>query len=611
MMNKPFQMNVLPAMNKPFLIHVQPLMKKLLLIPVLCLLLISCGGGTDEVALGGASSDAVRGELIIVHELSDPEGLNPMVTNDASARAIFDRVYEKLLDLDFKTTEMIPMLAEARPTISDDHLTYTFKLKPNTMFSDGKPLTSKDVVFSFKVVKTPLIIDGASLRNYYMDIKDVRAVDDRTVEITMTQPYFLAEYFLGGLWIIPKHMFDPNNLTDQFTFAQTNNVDAAQASTPMRDFANWFNTAEVKKDIKLNIGSGPYVFDEWRTNESIKIKRSKTWWNEGKDLWNPSYANEILYRVVNDRSAAVTAVKNSELDFMEYVPPIKFEEEVDTMRTPHLVKATYEGQVYTYIGWNTQRPVLADKRIRKGLSHLVDRDQLMKLILRGIAKPINSPIYPQSKEYDTSIKGIAFNPTEAKRIFAEAGWADTDSDGFLDKVIDGKKTTLGFKFLLNAGNEAREQIALILVDECRKVGVQADIKKLEWSVFLENLRTRNFDAYIGSWVNDPIASDPYQLWHSSQAENKGSNYTSFKNKRADELMELNRVEFDEAKRIQYMHEFQRIVVDEQPYTFLWMPLYPAVYNKRLQNVSFSLVRPGYYPSQWWVPKSAWKYEAVQ
>lgn len=581
---------------------------------VLCVFVISsCGGGGGDTSQGaaGAAGDPVKGEMIIVWELSDPEGLNPIVTNDASANAIFNRVYEKLLDLDFKTTEMIPQLAESRPTISADHLTYTFKLFPNAKFSDGKPLTSSDVVFSFKVVKNPLIIDAAALRNYYLDIKDVKALDARTIEVTMTQPYFLAEFQLGSLWILPKHIFDPNGLTDKYTFAQTNDVAAAQASKPMAEFAKWYNTSEVKKDVKLNVGSGPYVFDEWRTNESVTLKRSTSWWNEGKDPWNPGYAKRIMYKVINDRSAAVIALKNSEIDFMESLPQIKFEEEIDTVRTPYLVKAPYEGQIYTYIGWNTQRPALSDKRVRQALSHLVDRDQLMKQIIRGLAKPINSPLYPQSKEYDPSIKGIAFSPTEAKRILDEAGWIDTDNDGYRDKVLDGKKTTLGFKFLLNAGNEAREQIALIVVDECRKVGIQADVKKLEWSVFLENLRTRNFDAYIGSWVNDPIPSDPYQIWHSSQAENKGSNYVSFRNKRADELLELNRIEFDFEKRKQYMYEFQHIVVDEQPYTFLWSPLFPAVYNKRLQNVTFSLVRPGYYPSQWWVPKASWKYEAAQ
>ena len=128
---------------------------------------------------------------------------------------------------------------------------------------------------------------------------------------------------------------------------------------------------------------------------------------------------------------------------------------------------------------------------------------------------------------------------------------------------------------------------------------------------MENLKSRQFDAFIGGWVNDPIPPDPYQLWHSSQANNSGSNYTNFKNNRVDEVIELNRLEFDEDKRIALMKEFQQIVVAEQPYTFLWMPLYPSVYNKRLQNVNYSLTRPGYNPSQWWVPKSMWRLAAVQ
>ena len=228
-----------------------------------------------------------------------------------------------------------------------------------------------------------------------------------------------------------------------------------------------------------------------------------------------------------------------------------------------------------------------------------------------MAVPTNSPVYPGLKEYDESIPTIKYDPDKARKLLAEAGWKDTDADGVLDKVVDGRKVDFRFRFLLNSGNEQREQIMLILDDEFKKVGIDAEIQKLEWSVLLENLRTRDYDAYVGAWVNDPIPTDPYQLWHSSQAENNGSNYTSFRNKRADEIIEANRLEFDETKRIALMKEFQNIVVDEQPYTFLWMPLWPSVYNKRLQNVNYSLTRPGYNPSQWWVPKASWRFAAAQ
>ncbi|MBU3678597.1 MAG: hypothetical protein FGM32_03205 [Candidatus Kapabacteria bacterium] len=584
---------------------------------LLCLLaaavaaLTSSCGGSDNASTAGDDATPVKGDWIVVHELSDPEGLNPLVTNDAASSAIFNRVFEKLLEQDFETTDLYPVIAEARPTVSDDHLTYTFKIRQGVTFSDGKPLTAKDVVFTFKAVKNPLITDAAALRNYYESLADITAPDDRTVVITMSKPYFLAEYFLGGIWILPKHRFDPESLTDSYTIAETNDMDKAQANAAMKKFATWYNTPEVKRDPTLNIGSGPYTYDEWKTGESVSITRNERWWNSGKDKWNSAYADKIIYKVVNDRSAAVVGVKNGEIDFMEAVPAAKYVEEIDTVATPFIAKATITMQVYSYVGLNCQNPILQDKVVRKALAHCLDRDALIKQVVRGLATPVNSPIYNDRKEYDKSISGVGYDPGKAKALLAQAGWSDVNGDGVLDKMINGRMTPFVLSILVNAGNEAREAIAVAFSDELRKVGVKLDVRKLEWSVFLENLRTRKFDLSIGAWVNDPIPSDPYQIWHSSQIGNKGSNYAGFSSPRADQLLEMNRVEFDESKRIAYMQEFQRIVADEQPYIFLWSPQYPAIYNKRLYGVRFSLVRPGYNPTQWWVPKSQWKYTQAQ
>jgi len=567
--------------------------------------LTSCGG--DDAAQSGDVGDPVKGDWVVIHELSDPEGLNPLITNDAAASAIFNRVFEKLLEQDFETTELYPVLAASRPTISDDHLTYTFTLREGARFSDGKPLTAKDVVFRYKVVKNPLITDGAALRNYYESVKDVVAPDDKTVVITMTQPYFLAEYFLGGLWIMPKHIFDPKGLTDKYTIAETNDMAKAQANGALKEFATWYNTAEVKRDVKLNIGSGPYVYEEWKTGESVVLRRNDNHWNAGNDKWNPAYAEKLVYKIVTDRNSAVVTLKNGELDFMEYVPASKYTDEIDTVATPFLRKHPFQTQAYTYIGFNMDRPLLSDVRVRKAVAHCLDRDALINQVVRGLAVTVNSPIYQDRPEYDRSIPNTPYDPATAKSMLSQAGWSDTDGDGVLDKVINGRSTPLAFTFLINAGNEMREAVAITLAEDLRKVGVKMEIRKLEWSVFLENLRTRNFDLYMGGWVNDPIPSDPYQIWHSSQIGNKGSNYVGFRNTRADQLLEQNRIEFDEQKRIAYMKEFQQIVANEQPYVFLWSPKYPSVYNTRLQNVRYSSVRPGYLVTQWWVPKSQWKY----
>jgi peptide/nickel transport system substrate-binding protein len=249
--------------------------------------------------------------------------------------------------------------------------------------------------------------------------------------------------------------------------------------------------------------------------------------------------------------------------------------------------------------------------VRKAIAHCVDRDALIKQLVRGLATTVNSPIYQDRPEYDKSLPNIAYDPNTAKSLLAQAGWADANGDGVLDKAINGKNTPLTLTMLINAGNELREALAVNLSEELRKIGIKMEIRKLEWSVFQENQKARQFDLYIGGWINDPIPSDPYQIWHSSQAKNRGSNYVSFMNPRVDQLLEMNRVEFDEQKRTAYMKEFQQIIAREQPYVFLWSPLYPAVYNRRLQNVKFSSVRPGYNPPQWWVPAGQWKYVQAQ
>lgn len=539
-----------------------------------------------------------KGDGVLLHELSDIEGLNPWVTNDASGSDIQWMVFESLTMQDYATSEIIPLLAESVPTISEDHRTYTFRLREGIRFSDGSPLTSADVLFAYKTIKNPLIIDAAAMRNYYDDVSDVVAPDARTIVVTMSKPYFLADLFLGSLKILSKAKLDPKGLTDRYSFAETNDPDLAAKNPAMKEFAEWMNTPEAKRDPALNIGSGPYVYAEWRTQELLRLRKSASYWGADVNPWMRASPQELLYRTIPDRSSAVTALKNNELDFMHFVPATMYDEEVDTSRMRHLGKRTYVMPTYMYIGWNQRRAVLSDKRVRRALSHLVNRDLLLKQITRGYASPTNSPIYPMRPEYDSSIAPIAFDPARAGQLLTEAGWVDTDGDGVRDKRVNGVKTDLSFTFLLNAGNESRERIALFLVDEFRRAGVTAKVQKLEWSVFLENLRSHKFDCYIGAWVNDDVPSDPYQIWHSSQSKEKGSNYVGFVNARADEILEQNRVEFDVDRRKELMHEFQRIVVDEQPYTFLWLQHYPSVYNKRIGNLRFFTVRPGFHPPSW-------------
>ncbi len=565
------------------------------------LLCMSCNVNRHNAHDFDNPGDPVTGDMVFHHELSDPQGLNPYTTNDNSAKTLFTLIFDSMLEQDPKTTEFVPSLAESMPELSADHLQYTFHLRKNVVFSDGHPLTAADVLFSFKTIKNPLILDASALRNYFDDVTDVQAPDDYTIVVHMKKPYFMAEIQLGDLRIVPKHVLDPKNLTDQYTFAETNDTNAIQKNPAIQQFADWFGSAEMKRDPKLLIGSGPYVYQQWKTGEKIVLHRNKKAWAT-PCAWRQAHVDVVVGVIINDRNAALSAMKTEDIDFFENVPPPLFDEQIDTSRISYVRKISSDQSIYSYVGWNTRKVLFNDKRVRQALCHLFNRDYLMKAILRGYASTIEGPVYKNRPEYDSAITGYDYNPQKARELLAEAGWKDSDGDGILDKMVNGQLVKFEFNMNVNAGNEARENIAILFSNEVKNLGIKCNVSRVEWSVFLKQNSTHAFDSYIGSWINDNIPSDPYQLWHSSQADNEGSNYVGFKNKRADELMERNRVEFDPHERTKLMREFQRIVHEEAPYTFLWTPGVLNLANKRVARANTYPVRPGYEITEWFIPK---------
>jgi peptide/nickel transport system substrate-binding protein len=230
---------------------------------------------------------------------------------------------------------------------------------------------------------------------------------------------------------------------------------------------------------------------------------------------------------------------------------------------------------------------------------------MVKTILFGLGQVVESPIYFFRPEYDKNLPVYPFDPAKGVALLREAGWSDTDGDGVLDKVIDGKKTPLRFEIKINSGNPIRKAIALTLQDELGKHGIAASVRELDWTIFLDDVKTHKFDAVILGWAMSVGEPDAYQVWHSSQAANQGSNHISFKNRRVDQILEQYRREFDEKKRIQLYREFQEILSDEQPYTFLFLNKSVEVVQRRFRGVE--VLPGGMRPLDWWVPKADQKY----
>ncbi len=591
--------------------------KLILLNLLICSLLFSCGGKKDKTDTKTQTSEdlapkdiegAVTGDWVIKREQSDAEKLNPIVTNDNTAEGVYLLIYEALNDMNYEKFELIPKIGSL-PETSEDHLTYTYKLNKNVTFSDGKPCTGEDVLFTMKAIKNPFA-DDAATRNYFEKVKRIELVngDIYTIRIVMSEPYWRAIYSNGSFQICPKHVLDPDGLTDKYSWDELNDMKVAEKNPNIRKFADFLNSQEVSREPKYVVGTGPYMLEKWETGQSIMLKRNPNYWD--KSTVGP-YADKIVFKIIQDASASVVAAKNKEVDVVYVTSPADFYKNLENAAQYDLIKSTPSEPAYSYIGWNMNNPLFKDKKVRWALSYMIDRNTIIDKVIYGDAIKIQSPVNLKDKKYvNTELPEISYDPEKAKQLLSEAGWKDSDGDGVLDKVIDGKKMDFKFTFLIPT-HPVRKQILLIVVDALKKIGIQADLQELEWSVYLDKTKKHEFDATYASWALPVEPEDPYQVFHSSQSKGEGSNYVSYNNPESDKLIEEYRKEFDEAKRIDILKRWQKIAYDDQVYTFLWSPKSRYVYNKRFKNTRWYAKRNSMIMSEWWVPKSIQKYSPSQ
>src|SRR5918992_624324 len=210
------------------------------------LLLPSCGDKAEvrapEPRPESSAKDAgtpVTGDWLVIHSLSDPEQLNPLTSNDASSSEVLGFIFESLLTREPRTVELKPLVAVARPEISQDKLTYTFKIRKDVRFQDGRPLTGEDVLFSVKAIKCPFV-NAPFLRVYFNSLIDAQLLDPYTIRFVTKEPYFLNESVLGGIILLPRHYYDPENLMARVTVRELAQ-DPAKLPAEVKKFSDLFN----------------------------------------------------------------------------------------------------------------------------------------------------------------------------------------------------------------------------------------------------------------------------------------------------------------------------------------------------------------------------------
>lgn len=547
---------------------------------------------------------------VTVHQLADADMILPYNSTSADAMYLEQLVFQKLIDYDYDTKEFVGVIAQSRPVITPltegefkGGMKIEYEIRPEATWDNGSPITGYDVLFSIKAVLNPKT-NNENIKPYYDWVGDivVDSLNPKKLTLYSKDQYILVEEY-SGYWVLPEYVYDPKQIMRKFSIREMNTNDkrlALKGNSDISSFADDFNSERFQREKGFVVGSGPYTFEDWTTGQKIVFDKKKNWWGEKvnpKPAYFNVYPEKISFKIINDWSTTQTAIKSEDLDCTKGIEYKIFNEFLKDEKVKSKFKLeTPSSPQYVYIGMNLSHPILKDIKVREALAHVVNRNQIITALLYGLAEPVESMVHPSKSEYNKDLKPFDYSPEIASTLLDQAGWKDSDGDGFRDKVINGKLTKLAFDYKYNSGNETRKNIGLILKEDAKKIGIEMNIVAREWTVFLQDLDKHQFEIYCGAWVGDPNVEDPKQIFHSASA-NGGSNYVSYGDQVSDGLIDKIRVELNETKRKQLYLQFQEKVHNELPYIFLFAPKERMAFSKRFDSKSYT-TRPGYVLRQW-------------
>lgn len=498
-----------------------------------------------------------------------PDNFNPILSNDHTSALIRQYVNQSLAARNNAAPDVFEgVLAESWEE-SADHLSYHIKLRPGLYWQDftdpatgqefrNVPVTAEDFKFYVDVVKNEAV-NCAALRNYIADMDKVEVISDREFMVIWKTPYFLTRSITLSLEPLPRHLYW--NYPGNFDPAKFNDDHARNA---------------------MMVGCGPYKLAKMERNRKLVLERLDRYVG-GRFGAAPSLQT-LEFEVVPHPNTRFQMLLAGDLDTL---PNISAEQWVTRTNGPEfsesgpLLKIKAPRLAYYYLGWNLRKPMFSDAKVRTALTMLVNRQKIVDDVFYGLAKIQPGPLYLGTPPCDPQLAPLPFAPEQAKKLLAECSWRDSDSDGLLDR--DGKK--FAFTVIYPADSPTTERMLTIIREDMAAAGIDMQLQSFEWSVFLQKVDEREFDCYFMGWAAPSFEQDPYQIWHSSQADIKsGSNYVGFKSPEADRLIEDIRREFDPAKRNELYRRFQQLISREQPYTFLVAPEQLMSYSRRYRNL---------------------------
>ncbi|MFK7806542.1 MAG: ABC transporter substrate-binding protein [Saprospiraceae bacterium] len=537
---------------------------------------------------------------------ADPGKLSPLLSLNGYAEQVQKNLFLSLQEFDPKDYSLRPVLITQPPQYQSidtgmfaGGVAYHFEILAEAEWDDGTAVLANDYVFSLKAMFNPSVAGAAPYRSFFDFVGDV-IIDEnnpKKFSILTNKSYILAEAALSSIAVYPAAVYDSEDLMKSFSIPDLQKgVFTEEDQKNLASFAEKFESQFHTTDPKGIIGCGPYALTEWESGQQILLQKKKNWWGDKLAARYPelqAIPEEIRYQIIPDNAAALTALKNGQLDVVSDINPQAFTE----LQQNNYVKEKFKFHTppylsYSYIALNRNRPALNDPKVRRALAHLVDVEQIIKSNLFGLAQRVTGPIHPSKSFYNHKLAPISFDTKKAIELLNEAGWTDSDKDGLLDKMIKGKKEYLNLDYLYSSDNEIGVAVAELLKQEAKRVGIDINIKGMEFRAAVKAYRSREYDLAFFLWSKLPGPQDMKQIWHTSSDTPNGGNRTGFGDQASDLLIDSIRTTLDEERRKDLYLRIQKRIYDDQPYIFLFAPLERIAISKKIEAET-SALRPGF------------------
>jgi peptide/nickel transport system substrate-binding protein len=474
-----------------------------------------------------AAAQGQRGGLLRVGLDVDADTLDPRLTKNTSGFRMKELAFNGLVAINPDFTP-VPDLAEKWD--NPDERTWVFHLRNGVKFHDGSDLTASDVKFTYESVLDQSF--NSPFRAFYLSVDKVEATDKNTVTFTLKAPFapFLSYMDLA---IVPQ--------------AAVQKLGADFGSKP--------------------VGTGPFKVERWATGDTIELSANEAFYGGRPNL------DRVRVKVVPDNSGRVVGLESGDLDFVQ--SPVS-PQDVSRVQSGGKLKVDRTPAAgYTYINLNTADPILADKKVRQALSHLVNKQQIIDTIYKGIGKPANGPIVPTMWAYPADVPSYPYSPDRAKALLDEAGWK-AGADGI--RVKDGQKLSLTVR--THSEDPDRKQLIQVLQSEFQKVGIDATTNTVEFPAFFQDVQDGKYQVGVIGWLN---LSDPDRATFRQFTIDGTANYGKYKNEQVDKLLKDARATLDQSKAKTMYTDAVKQIVDDAPYIFVQYQEYIAMYSPKVQG----------------------------